>query len=345
MAIVPLNLDFSTIDYRSELVETTKDGLKSFCWDLLNIEISFVDSEENRYWPRIEDIEKQTPSFKFHEKFGYTIDKFSEFLIIAEEWDYAPNVCIKVDGGIEISVGDLTPMGCYIFDIFHDNNYHPEFEYCKSIRIHGCSSDGVELYLLNALNKLKDELKFSFSFVSLTTPDYEEEENEKEYEIKEDKSLIPNFDIIPNRLLYKGIEETDKSNSFLDFYRILEYYSIIIMENEINILRNNPSISKRDFVIDLNKRMNDNERALLGRLVKQVADGKLLNFCEKNNIIDKPKPDLLSNNLYDFRNSLVHAKSNQKLLTYTKSIFIRDKNLDNWTYICKELAKNAMRKF
>jgi hypothetical protein len=344
MAVIPLNIDFNPSDFNSELVEATADGIKSIKWELLNLEILFSESNKKYSWPSIDDIEKHTPSFKFYERFGYTIDKFSEFLIIAEDWEYAPNICINVGTGIEISVGDLTPIGCYIFDIYRDNNYHPEFEFCKSIRIYGCDSENVELYLLNALNKLKDELKFTFSFVSLDIPDNDWEENENEYEIKDEINLLPNLDLITNRLFYKGLEETDKSNSFLDFYRILEYYTVIIMENEIDKIRNNPGVSKRDFVVELNKRMNDNERAFLGRLIKKVADVKLLNFCEKNNIIDKSKADLLSNNLYDFRNSLVHAKSNQKLLPYSKSIFIRDEGLDNWTYVCKELAKSAMRK-
>ena len=337
-------MDFGEDDYSTHLKQTNDNGIITIKWELLNIGISFSDSEENKYYPTIKDIKKNTPGFSFYEKFGFTIDKYSEFLIIAEDWEYAPNVCINAGNGIEITVGDVTPIGLFIFDIYRENNYHPEFEFCKSIRIVGCDSDSVEIYLLNALNKFIDEFKFSFNFMSLDIPDFSWEEDVREEEIKGEKRLLPNLDLIPNRLFYKGLKESDKSNSFIDFYRILEYYSVIIMENEISNIRNNPNISKRDFILEMHKRMNDNERALLGRLISKIVDTKLLKYCETNKIIDQAKSEILSNSLYDFRNSLVHAKSNQKLLPHTISIFSVDENLEKWTYVCKELAKNAMMK-
>lgn len=71
-----------------------KNGIISLQWKLLNIGISFSDSEENKYYPTIKDIKKKTSGFSFYEKFGFTIDKFSEFLIIAEDWDYTCRVGI-----------------------------------------------------------------------------------------------------------------------------------------------------------------------------------------------------------------------------------------------------------
>jgi hypothetical protein len=331
------------IEWSDLLTRNVADGIVSVKWSELNLEILFSDTEKNKYWPDIKDIKKHTPDFHFYDTFGYTINKYSEFLIIAEDWENAPDICLRDNNGIEITVGDLTPLGYYIFDIFRDNNMHPEFEWCKSIRIFGCDSENVELSLLNAINKLIYENNFSFNFCSLDSYDYWDEDESKE-EIFKEISLIANSELIPNRLFYKGLKETDKANSFLDFYRVLEYYSIINQESLVDKFRNDSTISKREFVIQMNKVINDKEIVLLGKLISKIADLKILNYCEKNNLIDKAKPELLTNKLYEFRNSLVHSKMNQKLLPFTKSLFEKEDNLHEWNYVCKELANSAMIK-
>lgn len=327
------------------LIRDISDGIVSVKWPEINIEIFFSDTKKkkNEYWPDINDIKKYTPNFHFYETFGFTVNKYSEFLIITEEWEKAPDICLKVNSGIEITIGDITPLGHFIFDIFHDNDIHPELELCKSIRIIGCDSENVELYLLNAINKLIYEYNFSFNFCSLDTYEYWDENEIKEEEFKE-ISLTVNSDLIPNRLFYKGLKETDNTNSFLDFYRILEFYSIINQETLVDKLRNDSNISKREFVIEMNKVINDQEIALLGKLISKISDSKILMYCENNKLIDKAKPDLLTNKLYEFRNSLVHSKMNQKSLPFTKSLFEKEDKLHEWNYVCKELAHNAMIK-
>lgn len=346
MTIVPIDFEIEEDLEVSDLLErTTSDGIVSVKWKELNVEILFSDSEKNQHWPNVDDIKKHTSNFKLYKRLGFTIDKYSEFLIVAEDWEHAPNICIKDDTGIEITIGDLTPIGHYIFDIFHDHNYHGEFEYYQSIRIYGCNSENVEVILLNAINKLIFEYNFSFNFFSLDIPDYEYEEESDDNEIKiEPISLRTNYELIPNRLFYKGLKENDSSNAFLDFYRVLEYYSIIIQESDVDKLRNDSSISKREFVLKMNKIINDKERALLGKLIHKISDSKLLKRCEKQGLIDKDKPELLATQLYEFRNSIVHSKMNQNLMPLAISILETDDKLEKWEYVCRDLAHKAMNK-
>ena len=344
MTKIPITFDKEDdMEWSDLLTKNVTDGIVSVKWPEINIEILFSDTKKNEYWPDIKDIKKHTPNFHFYYTFGFTINKYSEFLIIAEDWEYAPDICLKDTNGIEITVGQLTPLGYYIFDIFRDNNVHPEFEWCKSIRIFGCDSENVELILLNAVNKLIYDYNFSFNFCSLDSYEYWDEEDKADEEFRE-ITIIPNSELIPNRLFYKGLKEKDYANSFLDYYRILEYYTIIKQENIVDKQRNNPAISKRDFVIKMNRIINDNERALLGKLIVEIADSNILKYCEKHNLIEKDNPELLSNQLYEFRNSLVHSKLNQKFLPLTNSLFKRDDKLNKWTYVCRELANNAMTK-
>jgi len=344
MKVVPLEIreeeKNEVLDY---LIESKKEGITTIKWNLLNLEISYSDTERNKYWPEIEDIKKHTPDFKFYENFGYSINKFSEFLIIAEDWEYAPNARLITSNGIEITIGDLTPLGEYILDGFRENNYHPAFEDCKSIRIYGSELEYVELYLLNGLNYFLNELKYSFSIMSLDYIDDDWEEENDEDEVIE-KNIIPNLELIPNRLFYKGLREKNKSNAFLDFYRILEYYSVIIQENNVDRIRNDANISKRKFVLEMNKVMNDNERAALSKLVNKLSDIKLLKKCKNLNLIESEKPESLSNSLYNFRNSIVHSKLNQNNSPHTNSIFEKDVELENWVSVCKEIAEKAMKK-
>ncbi len=343
MTKIPISFEKDDdLEWSDLLIKEVSDGIVTIKWSELNIEILFSDIKINEHWPDIDDIKKYTPDFHFYETFGYTINNYSEFLIIAEEWENAPDICLKESNGIEITIGDLTPLGHYIFGIFRDNNLHGELEYCKSIRIFGCDSANVELYLLNAINKLIHENNFSFNFYSLDSYNYWDED--KVVEDFKEISLVINSELIPNRLFFKGLKEPDKSNSFLDFYRILEYYSVINQESLVDKYRNDSNLSKREFVIKMNKVINDQEISLLGKLISKITNTKLLNYCEKNGLIDKAKPDLLTNKLYEFRNSLVHSKMNQKSLPFTKSLFEKEDKLHEWNHICKELANNAMKK-
>lgn len=345
MTKVPLSFNLNGEKSLTDLLtKSVVDGIVSVNWKEINAGIFFSDNKENEYWPKIESIKKHTPDFHFYNTFGFTVNKYSEFLIYAEEWEYAPFVCLKDSNDVEITIGEVTPLGYFIFDIFHDNNYHPELEMCFSIRVYGTNSSDVEIYLLNALNRLIYEHNVSFNFCSLESIDFNDVDDLDKVDIIEEKKLIINNELIPNRLFYKGLKELDSSNAFLDYYRVLEYYSIIILENDVDKSRNDPSVSKRDFVLKMNKIINDNERALLGKLIKRIADSKILTYCEINNLIDSRKPDLLSNTLYEFRNSLVHSKLNQNILPFSKSILSKDENMIKWNYVCKELAYNAMTK-
>ncbi|MFC3811381.1 hypothetical protein [Lacihabitans lacunae] len=346
MTIVPIDFEVEDGCEISDLLErTTNNGIVSVKWKTLNIEILFTDSEENQYWPNVDDIKKHTSNFKLYKKLGFTIDNYSEFLIVAFDWKHVPKIIIEDNNGVEITIGELTPIGHYIFDIFHEYRYHGDFEYFQSIRIYGCDSENVEVVLLNVLNKLIFEYNFSFNLLSLDIPDYEYPEEKREDEVKIEKiKLKTNFDLIPNRFFYKGLKENDSSNAFLDFYRILEYYSIIILESDVDKLRNDSTISKREFVLKMNRITNDNEKALLGKLIDRISDSILLKHCENQGLIDKDKPELLATKLYEFRNSIVHSKMNQKLMPIDISILETDEKLEKWEFVCRDLAHKAMNK-
>ncbi len=345
MPQVPFSFELKENSVVSDLLsKTISNGIITLNWKEINVSIYFKDLKENEYYPRLDNIKKHTPDFHFYEKFGFTINKYSEFLIYAEAWEYAPFVCLKENNGVEISIGSLTPIGHFIFDIYHENDYHPELESCLSIRVLGADFTEVETCLLNALNKIIYEYNTSFNFFSLESFDFDEISDYEKTDIAEELHYIRNNELIPNRLFYKGLKESDSSNAFLDFYRVLEYYSIIMLENDVNKIRIDSAISKRDFVLKMNRIINDNERALLGKLVNRIADAKILSYCEKNKLISSPKPEILCNELYEFRNSLVHSKLNQTNMPFSKSILKQDDETMKWNFVCKELAYNCMTK-
>ena len=343
MTKVPLSFDLKEEEsvVTDILKKSSSNGIVTLNWQELNIAINWTETKENEYYPRLKDIKDQTPDFHFYENFGFTISKYSEFLIYSEEWEYAPFVCLKDTEGVEVTIGQVTPIGYFLFNIYHDNDFYPELESCQSIRVFGANATEVEIYLLNALNRLIYEYNTTFNFLSLDF-DFPELDDIEKSDITEELSLIKNNELIPNRLFYKGLKEKDNSNAFLDFYRILEYYSIIILENMVDKLRNDSSVSKRDFVLKMNKIINDNERALLGKLIQKIADAKILSYCKKNKLIEIAKPETLSIALYEFRNSLVHSKVNQNTLPFSKSILTQDDKTTKWNYVCKELAYNSM---
>jgi hypothetical protein len=72
------------IEWSDLLIRSVADGIVSVKWSELNIELLYSDTKQNEYYPDINDIKKHTPGFHFYETFGFTVNKYSEFLIIAE---------------------------------------------------------------------------------------------------------------------------------------------------------------------------------------------------------------------------------------------------------------------
>lgn len=301
------------------------------------------------FYPLIEDIEKNTPSFKNYSKYGFSLGNYSEFFIFADYDidDFVEHVAFKV-GPVAVSVGEMTPLAKYIYQGQHDGDAHPAIDSILSIRILGVRPEKIEAFLLYVYIKLHKEYGFKFrlfDFYDFEYPDDEEQKYDGHKEYKE--RFFPEYvrDIEPLRFYYKGLTEDDPSNAFLQFYRVLEYYSIMQYHDSISELRWEREISTKNFILEIQRIFNKDERAAICKLVATVADGALVARAQKTGLVERTNLNVFANTLYDFRNSLVHAKYDQRGSILSESIFKPHTKLDQWRLILEDMALRTLETF
>ena len=143
-------------------------------------------------------------------------------------------------------------------------------------------------------------------------------------------------DVDPLRFYYKGINDNDHSNAFLQFYRVLEYYSVIQFHDNISDLRWERDLPISNFILEIQKIFYKDERSAICSLVSTVTDSSVVARAYKDGLIDNQKLEVFANALYDFRNSLVHAKYDQRATILSESIFSPHSKVEVWS----ELSKN-----
>ena len=91
--------------------------------------------------------------------------------------------------------------------------------------------------------------------------------------------------------------------------------------------------------------MAPDEKAALGRLLSGIADAKVLAIATEARLIDRPQPEVLTDRLYAFRNSVVHAKEDRSARLFTSSIFDEPSVPRAWRRVSLALAWSAMERF
>lgn len=109
-------------------------------------------------------------------------------------------------------------------------------------------------------------------------------------------------------------------------------------------MRRRQDLTSKEFTIQVAKMVGDEDRSNICRLVAVVADGAILRLAVKDNLIEKPAADLLGNKLYDFRNSIVHAKHDNRAPMFVPSIFENPPELEAWRRMLDRLARAAIDK-
>ena len=168
---VPLRFDYSEDDYPG--IEYKFIESQNY-WEiyLTTLNLSFVYDKEpfskDFYYLDIDRIEKLNTNFKAHGRLEYSLGSFHEFFLFSENSAY---LSFRIEDA-EISLGDLTPLGKFIFDGEYKNDYHGEWDYIPTIRLANVDRDELEVYLLNALNRVQVSTGFEADLKSILWKDY-----------------------------------------------------------------------------------------------------------------------------------------------------------------------------
>jgi hypothetical protein len=152
----------------------------------------------------------------------------------------------------------------------------------------------------------------------------------------------PIIELAPLRLFVQGLSQPQSTGAFLQFFRVLEYFCLFPYEERIEALRQRTDLGTREFLIELQTVLFRDEKSLICGLVGKLTDTSLIKQARRANLISQENAGAFCTALYDFRNSLVHAKSDRPAAIFTESLFLQDESAAAWRAICEELAYRAL---
>jgi hypothetical protein len=328
----------------TDLLETIeRDGLVTVRWRDLGL--SLVHAVPAHPWgsPDIGEVAAHTPGFRAHGLHGFTLDGYTEVLALEDRgYRQGPAALVHI-GNVEVTLAEPTPLLRYLLQRHYDDDYHGEWETISSMRVWQCPPERAEAHLIEAHAALTKAGRY-FDLISfdLTYPDYDEEEEQpKLVELKLPSAVT---DIEPLRLYHRGLTQSDAATAILQFYRVLEYYSVVSRHTEVDALRRRADLNSRDFTVQVARLVGDEDRASICRLLAMIADGALLQRAVNLKLIEKATSHELGNKLYDLRNTLVHAKHDHRTPMFVPSIFADVPELVGWRVSVEELARAALDK-
>lgn len=313
------------------LVKGDRGDAVEVTWPLLGI-IIFV--KESYGYPSFESVKSLNNNVAIYGDYGYSVGQFHEiFLGVVPAY-----VAFKL-GEVEVTIGQATPLGVYLFDNQHDHKFWGEWSNVASARIYGCSVEQAETYLINALIRYHEKTGVLLSPVELNYNHYDE------LEVNPQGTYVfppVSAEIEPTRFFYNGLLHADDASACLYFYRVLEFFAFLSYQGELVKLRHDSSVSDRDFLQKATAIISREEKGPLIKLIAGVATKTELDAAFQAKLIESKDAGLLGVKLYEFRNSVVHAKYDQKATIFSTSILAKDINAGEWRLIFQKLAFNAL---
>lgn len=331
MSSLPYSFDGEFLDH---LDTSEYEKLYKTTWSQLALSVYHSEKE----WPNQEDLLAHTPSLVFHGYSGFSLGQYSEFFI-----EPLPAAAALSFGTAGVTFGKVTPLAAHLFEAYRDEHFHGEWEYMESVRIQGVVSETVEVVLLNAIRRYADRYDVQPRLTQVGPVSWmtDEEMDRLEPSEAEGPYLIPR-DIEPLRCFYYGSVNADPAASCIQYYRVLEYYAFFSLGSKIATFRRDFSLSDRDFLLAVGQMLSRDEKGPLIQLVALLADPLILSEAADAKLISAPNVQLLGNALYDFRNSIVHAKYDQRSALVVDSVIAPLSPTKAWLSILEKLAKAAI---
>jgi hypothetical protein len=275
--------------------------------------------------------------------YGFLLRNYAEFSVL-ELGMFEPPHCHAKLGRVEASLGEPTPLMRYVFGQPVYRNDYVEWDAMATLRLYGTDRDAVERHVLQALLTFEEHLHKNLDFHSLEP--FEASDNATDDPILEpvvESPYLLILDIEPLRLFHKGILATDPEYAFLQFYRVLEYYSVLQHADEIARQRWDRAVSNIEYVRATLATIARDERALLAQLVNKTCAVSTLQTATRAGLIDRSDKGTLAVRLYEFRNTLVHAKYDLRASLHTEPLLEPTETTSRWVDVVKLLACGAIQ--
>jgi hypothetical protein len=155
----------------------------------------------------------------------------------------------------------------------------------------------------------------------------------------------PVRDLDPVRFYYSGLSQSEHAGGCLAFYRVLEYYAFLSNNQALNKLRHDHSVSDGDFARRVLQLVSINEKGPILALINKLTDAALLKHVNDIGLVKAASGTALGEEVYKFRNSIVHGKDSQGYLLHSTSVFDDGPDMMLWRIVLRTLAKTAIERY
>lgn len=306
------------------------------------------------------------PNFKYLSDYGIKFKKYHEITISissddyswfeGNNWNTAP-LQFKI-GETQIEIGLMSPLMVLLTEpVFGDSDLHYDFSEFATVKmIIEPETDyknefSKALYYLNS-HYLKP-IGFYGKLKRLTLRD----EDPLGLFSGEDSSAIfnvakrtrnrkrDNFINIAPINLYNAAFKNTGTYRFLSFYRVLEFFMEQALIERAKVLRNDNTVSEIELIKELSIRTEEEQLInLIKSITTSYKKGKMMDYCIFNGIINVREFKSIPKKLYQYRNSLVHAKEKEITRTNIPSPFENIPNEITWINIVEEFARECIKK-
>lgn len=306
---------------------------------------------------RLEDVE----GLIYHEHCGFSYVGYAEFLITIDgalEWPASRPLRFRI-GRTLVEVGPASHLLPVLLEPYYRISSEEQFGFDSypSVKIMSAPADRHRALLHRALFYLNsDYLRaagVSAALHHLVDPETVWEGSDDEERV-DDTPFITRTRIGARKdhiadaplILFNDASASYDEGMFLGFYRVLEYFFFRSLLQQLSRVRRDDGVSDED-LLALAKTPNEvsHLQKLLAGCVPRSRQKGLCWFAQKKGLIKGSGFGELVGALYQFRNSVVHAKEEQIARAVVPDPFESNPVVSSWNAIIRELAMRAIRRY
>ena len=293
----------------------------------------------------VERVKQLNSEFKLYGQYGYSIGSFHE--VFVEE----PIPYLEFNlADAEVKLGEASPFCQILFSSAYISHYHREWGEIKSLKFIGVKQEDFETYLLNALIYIQKVTGFKVEFYSFEFDEEQEaiwakfhDKAPNYVKISEKPQVYKDVEIL--RLYHYALTSKDNIAACIYFHRVVEFYAFVRKHSEIDRVRRDGAIDSKKFAKEIQKMIKASEGENIYSLIQEVVTSSILDFAYTYQLVDSKDAKKFAKNLYEFRNSIIHAKSEHNSIFITDSVLNPSSEVALWREVFSRLVPEILNKF
>lgn len=303
------------------------------------------------------------PGLTYHEHCGFSFKSYTELLLDLEnqlyilikdesEWIASRPLKFKVQDAL-VSIGCASGAFCLLMEPpYYDEEIGQQDLYRScTLKLVGVPQRNYQrlattaLYYLNAHYLADVRYSACIAHLSAKSVEIDEEREDKRLESVARSRIRRRSDFRAMEPLhfYNFACIQRGESSFLNFYRVLEFFFLQCRAQKLRSLRYRKTITEEQILDELSpSRELDCLRRMLSDYTTEAMQHRLAEFAHRTHLIPSTKFNALVDGLYEFRNSIVHSKEEEIQRVFVPDQFVPSPIVDKWTYVVRTLATRVI---